>query len=106
MSGPPSLEVSRCADCHSLIAPRPGPCPRCGGPTLASERVPAVGRVLVAVQLERPPPGFPAPHRLVLVELIESLRILAVAPDSLPPVGSSVLVERQGERYVARPAPA
>ncbi len=105
MSVAEPLELSRCSDCQSLFLPRPGVCPRCGGHAVAVERVAPVGRVLVAVQLEYPPAGFPTPHRLALVELGESVRLLAVLPGAIPAVGNEVQLRREAGQLVAEPPP-
>ena len=93
------LLIARCDSCHSRFLPRPGPCPRCGSSATLPYSVPATGIVLAAVELMNPSTGWPAPHRLVLVELEESVRVLALGGSVLPPIGEAVDVERDGERY-------
>jgi uncharacterized OB-fold protein len=94
-----TVAVRRCADCHSAFLPRPGACPRCGSTRVTAGSVGAAGRALAAVELQYPPPGFAPPHRLVLVELAESIRLLAGSPNVLPAPGDSVAVRTDGERY-------
>ena len=95
-----SVAVRRCADCHSAFLPRPGACPRCGSTRVTTGSVGAGGRVLAAVELHYPPPGFATPHRLVLVELAETIRLLAESPGHLPAPGDPVTVRKDGERFL------
>ena len=104
MNAPAQLLVAACASCHSRFLPRSGPCPRCGSREVAPYAVPAQGVVLAAVELQNPSAGWTVPHRLVLVELAESVRLLALAPDVLPTIGAWVGVERDGDRYRIAPA--
>ena len=106
MTTPEGLLFSRCSDCHTLYLPRPGPCPKCGGASATPTRLPPVGRVLAATELSNPPAGWSTPHRLALVELPESARLLVVVRGELPPLGALVPVTRDGEVYVATVAPA
>jgi uncharacterized OB-fold protein len=96
---PAMLLIARCESCHSRFVPRPGSCPRCGSSTITPHPVPAHGIVLASVELANPATGWPAPHRLALIELEESVRVLALAGAVLPALGDSVDVERDGERY-------
>ena len=95
------IAISRCESCHSRFLPRPGPCPRCGGSAIQPVDLPGEGTVLAAVELLAPAAGWSSPHRLVLVELAEDVRVLAVAPSRLPAVGSRVPVRSDGPRYWA-----
>jgi len=101
----PRIELIRCASCHALYLPSPGPCPRCGSKEETVESCPALGAVLAATELSNPPEGFSAPHRIALVELVESARLLAVVDGPLPVIGDTVELVRDGEIFVARGAP-
>ena len=102
MTDAPTLLISRCANCHGRFMPRPGPCPFCGSGELQPESVPARGRVLAATALESPAAGWTAPHRLVLVEIAQAVRLLAIAADALPAVDEELTVERDGDVYRVR----
>ena len=104
MTEPPSILVSRCGSCHGRFLPRDGPCPRCGSRLVAPHPLPPVGVVIASVELLAPAPSWPSPHRLVLVELEESVRVLGLCPGSAPVVGERVRVARDGLRYVVGPA--
>jgi uncharacterized OB-fold protein len=95
----PSLLLERCDSCHGRFLPRPGRCPRCGSDRVGPHPVPPEGVVLAAVELQVPPPGWAAPHRLALVEVADSVRLLGVAGASLPEIGARVTVSRDGEVY-------
>lgn len=101
----PEILVTRCESCHGRFVPRPGPCPYCGSRQVGPEALPPEGRVLAAIELASPSAGWPAPHRLALVELAQAVRVLALAPDPLPTVDDLVGIERDGEVYrvVERP---
>lgn len=99
MSDGAGIPVDRCTSCHSSFLPRAGPCPRCGAAAVERTSVPAEGTVLAAVELLAPPAGIPAPHRLVLVELAEEVRLLAVAAGPLPGRGDRVVVRSDGARF-------
>ena len=90
------LDVARCAACHAAFFPGRDHCPRCGSRQISPGHLPATGRVLAATELQVPPAGWSAPHRLVLVELEEGVRLLATAADHLPERGNSVTVRRDG----------
>ncbi len=94
-----TLEISRCAACHSRFLPRAGACPRCGSAEVTPHSVPGRGVVLAATELTAPARGWNAPHRLALVEIAEGVRVLALVPGPLPAVGDTVEVGREGERY-------
>ena len=102
MTADPPIPISRCNQCHSRFLPRPGPCPRCGSNAIEPAELPPTGMVLAATQLETPPAGWDSPHRLALVELEESVRVLAQVDGDLPEVGSTVTVRREGDRFRAR----
>ncbi|MHB8352399.1 MAG: Zn-ribbon domain-containing OB-fold protein, partial [Thermoplasmata archaeon] len=84
MSGSDALRVLRCVSCHSQFLPRPGRCPKCGSSSIEAEDIAPVGRVLAATELTTPSLGWPAPHRIALVELAGGVRLLAVAPHHRP----------------------
>jgi uncharacterized OB-fold protein len=65
-----------------------------------SVEIPAIGEVLAATELAHPAPGWAAPHRLVLVEAAEGVRLLAVVEGPLPAVGARVTVARQGDHFL------
>ena len=60
--------------------------------------------VVASIELAAPAAPWPAPHRLALVELEESIRILAHVPGGPLERGDAVSVTRDGDRYVVRPA--
>jgi len=64
--------------------------------------LPAVGVVIAAVELVAPVAPWPTPPRIVLVELEESVRVLALCPGGLPTLGDHVAVARDGDRFVVR----
>lgn len=103
MTGPASLAIVRCEHCHGRFLPHPGPCPRCGSTELVAGEIPANAVVLAATELQAPAAGWPTPHRLAIVEGAESVRILAVVPGPLPPLGSVVVVRRAGDLYEVAP---
>jgi uncharacterized OB-fold protein len=94
-----TLDMSRCASCHAEFLPRPGPCPRCGSHNIESIALPAHGTVRAATELSAPATGWNPPHRLALVEIAEGIRVLCVARGSLPAIGASVRVVRDGAIY-------
>jgi len=102
MTDPRTLLVARCQSCHSRFLPRPGACPRCGAANVSPIAIPPEGVVLAAVELLAPSTGWPSPHRLALVQLADSIRVLALA-DRTPPLGAHVVVERDGETYRIAP---
>ena len=106
MSAPVSILVSRCASCHGRFLPREGPCPRCGSRSVTPVELPPFGVVLAAIELTAPAAPWTAPHRLALVELEESVRILGLVPGSLPGRGARVAVARDGAHYVISAAEA
>lgn len=106
MSGDPVLPLGRCRHCHTLFVPRAGPCFKCGSREVDVVPVAPEGVVLAATQLENPPEGWTAPHRLALVELVESARLLATIDGELPAVGDRVVVRDASTHYIARRASA
>jgi uncharacterized OB-fold protein len=96
---PAPLSISRCGECHSRFLPRSGPCPRCGSVEIFPESLPSVGVVLAATELHAPSAGWTAPHRLVLVELAQSVRVLCVTSEELPGIDAKVVVARDGDLY-------
>ncbi|MCI4365878.1 MAG: hypothetical protein L3K10_07480 [Thermoplasmata archaeon] len=97
------LLVTRCGSCTLRYLPRAGPCPRCGASNPLPFSVPPLGSVLAATELTSPAAGWPAPHRLALVELAESVRVLAIVEGELPSIGSTVEVVHDVETYHTRP---
>lgn len=100
-----TLELSRCHACQARFLPSDGPCPRCASADCDTYSASAVGHVLAGTELHYPAPGWPAPHRLVLVELADAVRVLAVIDGTLPVPGALVEVQRDGEVYRARAEP-
>jgi len=105
MSPGPPLELSRCNSCHTRFLPTDGPCPKCGSVDCATYSASAVGKVLAATELHYPATGFHSPHRLLLVEVSDAVRILAIGEGSLPVPGALVEVRPEGEVYRARAEP-
>jgi uncharacterized OB-fold protein len=103
---PLPLLVSRCDSCTLRYLPRAGPCPRCGATMPLPLSIPPFGVVMAATELTSPAAGWTSPHRLALIELAESVRVLAVVDGDLPTNGASVAVTHEGETYRARLAPA
>ncbi len=100
-----TLELVQCSSCHLRFVPTDGPCPHCGSEEREPYTVPALGRVLAAIELVNPAEGWSAPHRLALVELPDSVRLLAIVEDTLPTSGAVVAVRKDGEVYRARTEP-
>ena len=103
MSAPSGLLLSRCESCHARFLPRPGPCPRCASASVRPVSIPAVGVVVASVELTAPATPWPAPHRIVLVAMEESVQVLALWTGELPRPGQHVRVTRDGDRYSAAP---
>ncbi len=104
MSAPPSLMLHRCGGCGLLYLPTSGPCPRCASHREIPVEVPATGTVVASTEVASPAEGWPAPHRLALLEVEESVRILAIVEGPLPVTGAKVEVRREGDAYRARVA--
>ncbi|HYB79528.1 MAG TPA: hypothetical protein VEG66_07215 [Thermoplasmata archaeon] len=100
------LELARCEACHSRFLPSDGPCPKCGSRDCVAYSTSAVGRVLVATELQYPATGWTAPHPLILVELSDGVRVLAIGDGPLPAAGALVEVRHDHEVYRARPEPS
>ena len=100
------LELVRCEACHSRFLPSDGPCPKCGSLDCVLFSTSPVGKVLAATELLYPATGWTAPHRLVLVELTDAVRVLAIGEGPLPAPGSLVEVHRDHDVYRARPEPS
>jgi uncharacterized OB-fold protein len=94
--------ISRCAECTLRYLPRAGPCPRCGASRPLPVSIPPFGVVLAATELSNPAAGWTAPHRIALVEMAESVRVLAVVGGELPAIGTPVEVLHEGNSYRAR----
>lgn len=106
MSAAMALELARCEACHSRFLPSDGPCPRCGSRNCVPYSTSGVGRVLVATELLYPATGWTAPHPLILVELSDGVRVLAIGEGNLPAPGALVEVRRDHDIYRARPEPS
>ena len=100
-----NLELTQCSSCRVRYVPSDGPCPHCGSREHEPYSVTALGKVLVATELVNPAEGWTAPHRLALVEMSDSVRLLAIVDGSLPVPGAVVSVRKEGEVYRARPEP-
>ncbi len=96
---PTHILASRCGACHGRFLPRAGPCPRCGSLSTFPESLSPVGVVLAATELLAPSAGWASPHRLVLVELDQSVRVLCRTEGPLPEFGTKVKVTHEGETY-------
>ena len=101
-----TIDIARCAACLARFLPADGPCPRCGAVGVVTFPVPGLGKVLAATELLVPPPGVPAPHRLMIVEIAEGVRLLASTDEPLPTRGTLVSVRKDGDIYRARADPA
>jgi hypothetical protein len=100
------FEISRCDACQLRYLPTDGPCPKCGARKALALPVPALGTVLVATELLYPASGWTAPHRLALVEVAESVRLLAIVEGALPSSGDVVAVRKDGDVYRVRAEPS
>ena len=100
------LDLARCVRCHGRFQTRSWPCPRCGANEIVENPVGPVGTVRAATAIESPAQGWPAPHRLALVEVAESVHVLAIVEGDLPALGTLVTVWRDGAVYRARAATA
>jgi uncharacterized OB-fold protein len=98
--------VSRCGSCTLRYLPRVGPCPRCGATEPLPHSLPPFGVVIAATEISSPAKGWPSPHRIALVELAESVRLLAIVDGEMPANGSRAHVTHEGETYRVRGAPA
>jgi uncharacterized OB-fold protein len=101
-----TIVLSRCTACTARFLPTDGACPRCGSADVHPYDSPALGTVLAATELTSPAEGWPAPHRLALVEMPEAVRLLAIVDGPLPTAGTLVSVRRDGEVYRAGTEPA
>jgi uncharacterized OB-fold protein len=99
------VELSRCESCRTRFLPTDGACPRCGSTDVRSYPSPPLATVLASTELSNPPTGWIAPHRLALVELPESVRVLVIVDGPLPPAGTVVSVRRDGDVYRATSEP-
>jgi uncharacterized OB-fold protein len=93
------LLVSSCTSCHGRFLARDGPCPRCGSSAILPLELPALGVIVAAVELVAPAAPWPSPHRIALIELEDSVRVLALCPGPLPAIGERVEVVRDRDRY-------
>ncbi len=93
------LQLRRCVSCTGLYLPGDGPCPRCGKLEAASVEIPPLGTVLAATELMNPASGWSSPHRIALVELTESVRLLGIVDGPLPVIGDTVGVRKEGPLY-------
>lgn len=101
----PPLALARCGACHLHYLPNDGPCPKCGARRSEPYPVPPTGRVLAATELLVPPPGWTAPHRLVLAEVADGVRLLAVAGEVAFLPGDAVQITFDGGIYRAARTP-
>jgi uncharacterized OB-fold protein len=99
------LVLSRCESCRSRFLPTDGPCPRCGSLDVRAYTAPALGAVLAATELTTPAEGWKAPHRLALIEVPESVRLIAIVDGPLPTVGDVVSIRHDAGVYRASPDP-
>ena len=106
MSAAPNLDLARCEACHSRFLPSDGPCPRCGSLRCVPYSASPIGKVLAATELQYPAAGWTAPHRLVLVELTDAVRVLAIGEGPLPMSGTLVEVSHDNDVYRARREPS
>jgi uncharacterized OB-fold protein len=102
---PAALTLGRCDACNARFLPTDGPCPRCASVRTQPYSVPGLGTVLAATELANPPPRWPNPHRLALVEVADGVRILGIVDSPLPAAGDVVSVRRDGEVYRLRGEP-
>lgn len=100
------LALSRCEACHTRFLPSDSPCPKCGSTRVHPYPVPDHGRAIAATELSAPAPGWAAPHRLVLAEVADGVRVLAVVDGALPSPGDPLRIALDGATYRARPAAA
>jgi uncharacterized OB-fold protein len=104
-ANPATLELSRCEACQARFLPTDGACPKCGSTDVHLHAAPALGAVLASTELTAPAEGWKSPHRLALVELPESVRLLAVIDGALPAAGDVVAVRKDHDIYRARAEP-
>jgi hypothetical protein len=97
-----TLVLSRCEACHTRFLPSDSPCPKCGSLRTQPYPVPDVGRAVAATELSNAAPGWTAPHRLVLAEVADGVRVLAVVDGPLPSPGEGLHIHLDGEVYHAR----
>lgn len=103
--GAPALELTRCRSCHTRFLPGDGPCPKCGSTDCVTYSTSSVGKVLAATELHYPASGWHAPHRLALVEVADSVRVLAIVEGALPVPGALVEIRHDKDVYRAHPEP-
>jgi uncharacterized OB-fold protein len=99
------IELSRCETCRARFLPTDGPCPRCGSADVRPYASPPIGTVLASTEMSNPPTGWTAPHRLALVELPESVRLIAIVEGALPVAATVVSVRLDGTVYRATSEP-
>lgn len=103
--GVDEIALSRCEACHASFLPSDGPCPRCGSTDVKMYLSPPFGVVLAATEVTSPAEGWKPPHRLALIELPQSVRVLAILDGAVPINGDVVAVRRDGDVYRARSEP-
>jgi uncharacterized OB-fold protein len=101
MSPEATITVLRCETCHLSFVPRPGRCPKCGSGAITPHPIGARGTVLAATEVSVPPPEWPTPHRLALVEAEEGVRLLVVVRGDLPVIGDTVRLESTERGFAA-----
>ena len=105
MTDADELALARCEACHARFLPTDGPCPRCGSREVRTYLSPPLGVVLAATEVTTPAEGWKPPHRLALIEMPQSVRLLAIVDGPVPAPGDVVAVRRDGEVYRARTEP-
>ncbi len=106
MSAPSEqLTLARCGACHARFLPTDGPCPRCGSTDVTPYLSPPLGVVLAATEVTTPAEGWKSPHRIAIVEMPQTVRLLAIVDGLVPSAGDVVSVRRDGEVYRARTEP-
>lgn len=106
MNAGTTIELGRCSSCHARFLPGDGPCPRCGSADCTAFGASALGKVLASTELHYPASGWHSPHRLALVEVADSVRLLAIVEGTLPSPGALVEVRAEGAVYRARSEPS
>lgn len=101
-----AMELVRCRSCQTRFLPTDGPCPKCGSKECTPYATSAIGKVLAATELHYPASGWHAPHRLALIEMADTVRVLAIVDGPLPVAGALVEVRHEEAVYRARPEPA
>lgn len=103
-----TVTVARCATCRRSFHPPPPSCPSCRGAVHPHEHT-GEGTVVSWTQVDRPPTGFAAPQRVLLVQLdtepddaIGPLVLATTADDALLQTGARVHLTPQDALLTAR----